>query len=82
MPSKKRHQPMMLSKLCQSNKKIDGCYSNIAGLALSKIGVMAIAYKALLKLLNLWKDAGASFTPESLNYALGDDSDRIHHTLL
>ena len=33
----------MLSKLCLSSKKIDICYSNIAGLALSLLSVMESA---------------------------------------
>lgn len=42
MPSKKRHQSLMLSKLWRNSKKIDGCYSNIAGLALSLLSVIAL----------------------------------------
>ncbi len=40
------------------------------------------AYKALKNLLNLLKDPGASFTPGSLNYVLGGDTENVRHTLL
>lgn len=40
------------------------------------------AYSALKNLINLLKEPGASFTPGSLDYALGGSTDNIHHTLL
>jgi len=43
MPSKKRHQKLMLSKLLLGRKKLNICYSNIAGIALSLLSVVAIA---------------------------------------
>ena len=43
MPSKKRHQSLTSAKLRRSSKKIDSCYSNIAGLALSLLSIVAVA---------------------------------------
>ncbi len=40
------------------------------------------AYKALKNLLNLLKDPGSSFTPGSLDYVLGGDTENVRHTLL
>ncbi len=40
------------------------------------------AFVALKNLIGLLKDSGANFTPGSLDYVLGGNTDDIHHTLL
>ena len=40
------------------------------------------AFGAIKNLIGLLKDPGTNFTPSSLDYSLGGDTNNIHHTLL